>query len=80
MQPCCSEKAISITYSECVFVASGVQHAPRCTRSIVICGVSGPTIFFQLSHKWHDFRDKINEHIKMCVDFLFNFFLRNSSF
>jgi len=26
---CSSEKAISITYSECMFVASGIQHAMR---------------------------------------------------
>jgi hypothetical protein len=43
--PCYSEKAISITYSECVFVASGVLHGVRMHR-IVICGVSGSTIFF----------------------------------
>jgi len=24
---CCSGKAVSIIYSECVFVASGIQHA-----------------------------------------------------
>jgi hypothetical protein len=35
---CCGGKAISITYSECVFVALGIQHA-MCVCHIVICGL-----------------------------------------
>ena len=42
---CCSGKEISITYSECVFIALGIQHVMR-TRYIVVCGLSGCTIFF----------------------------------
>jgi len=45
MQPtnevhCCIGQAISITYSECVFVAA--LHAPYC---IVICGLSSSAMF-----------------------------------
>jgi hypothetical protein len=44
---CCSGKAISITYSECVFVALGIQRDMR-MRQIVICGLSGSTTFFYI--------------------------------
>jgi hypothetical protein len=39
------EKAISITYSDCVFVALGIQQAMR-MRRFVTCGLPGSTIFF----------------------------------
>jgi len=40
-----SEKAVSITYSECVFEALDKQHIMR-MRHTVICGLSGSTICF----------------------------------
>ena len=43
----CSEKAISITYSECVFVALVTQYAMR-MQNIVICGLPGCEIFFHI--------------------------------
>ena len=42
---CWSGKAVSITYSDYVSVAFGIQHAMR-TRHIIICGLSRSTIFF----------------------------------
>jgi len=40
-------KAISVTYSEWVVVALGIQHAMR-MRHIVIRGLLGITIFFHI--------------------------------
>jgi len=40
----CSGKAISITYSECGFIALGTQPAMR-MRHILICGLASSTIF-----------------------------------
>jgi hypothetical protein len=45
----CSGKTTSITYSECVSVALGIQHGMR-MRHIVICELSGCTIFFYIMH------------------------------
>jgi hypothetical protein len=44
---CFRGKAISITYSECVSVALLIQHAER-MRRIVICDMSGSTVFFHI--------------------------------
>ena len=43
-----SGKTISIAYSECVFVALGIQHA-RHMCHIVIYGLTGTTIFFHIN-------------------------------
>ena len=41
-------KEVSITYSGCVFLALGIQNAIR-MRHIVICEMSGSTIFFHIT-------------------------------
>jgi hypothetical protein len=48
---CCSGKAISVTYSECVFVALDIQR-------IAICRLPRSTTFFHIISKRHDFRLK----------------------
>jgi len=80
---CCSGKAVSITYSESVFVALDIQHAMR-IRRVTLSSVAWPTLqffFSTLSHKRHDFRKKkkkVIEH-KLCFNFLYNFCLKHFS-
>jgi hypothetical protein len=64
---CCSGKAMSITYSESMSVALGIQHAMR-MRCIILPSVACPAVpyFSTLSHKRHDFRKTLLEH-KKCV-------------
>ena len=51
------KKPVSITYSERVSVALGIQHAMR-MRHDVICGLPDSTVFSHLIHKQYDFRKK----------------------
>jgi hypothetical protein len=55
------KKAISITYSECVFVALGTKHAMR-MRYITLPSAAclGVPYFVTLSHKRHDFFEAKN--------------------
>jgi hypothetical protein len=52
------KKTISVTHSECMFVALVIQHG-ICTRHSVICDLPGSTIFSQISHKRYHFCDKV---------------------
>ena len=44
-----SEKAMSVTYTEYVFLALGIQHAMR-MRRVVICGLPRSTILFHITY------------------------------
>jgi hypothetical protein len=61
---------ISITYSECVFVALGAQHAMRMPPTI-LSSLAFPALkyFSTLSYKWHDFRRKKLLNIKRVLRF-----------
>jgi hypothetical protein len=69
---------ISITYSECVSVALVSQQTKRMRPIILLCDLSGSTIFSTLTHKRQDFREKITEQ-NMCVLILSTDFVCNVS-
>jgi hypothetical protein len=63
---CCSGKAISITHSERVFVALGIQHA-MCMHDIILLSVSVSTIFFHIILQAARFPEKKNVEHKMSI-------------
>jgi hypothetical protein len=81
---CCSGKGMSITYSESVFLASGIQHAMH-IRHIVTVACPIEQYLSPLSHKRHDYRKKTTLLNIKCVFwfsiqlyfiyFLYNFIL-----
>ena len=64
---CSSGKQITITYSECVFVNLGIQHAIR-MRHIILPPVTCLAVpyFSTLTHKLDDFRKRFI-YDRMCV-------------
>jgi len=62
----------SNTQSECVFVALGIQYA-MAMHHIVICSLSGSTIFFHISHKLSNFRGGL-WNIKCAFGFFLHLF------
>jgi hypothetical protein len=69
---CYSENPRNITYFECVSLALGIQQTIS-MRYIAIYGLSGPTTFFTLSHKRHDFwKKKCYRKQKEYFHFLYN--------
>jgi hypothetical protein len=69
---CCRVREISITYSECVFVALGIQQVKR-MRRILLLSMAYLTVPYlcTLSHEQYDYRETIIKH-KMCSNFLYN--------
>jgi len=67
---CCSGKAISIAYSECVFVALCIQYAVR-MRRIILSSVASLAVqyFCTLSHKDTIFKKRIVENEKCILIF-----------
>jgi len=63
---CCCGKAISITYSECVFVASVIQHAMLMRRVILSSVASPPLQHFPHYFIYGTVKKKVNDH-KMRV-------------
>jgi len=72
-----SEKAIRITYSECVSIALGTQHAIR-MRHTVVCAPPRSTIFLHIISQTARLKKLLNKN--MCFDFLYNFCLKLFSF
>ena len=64
---CGRGKAISVTYSECVFLALVAKHV-MCMNHFMLSSVSCMALryFSTLSHKWYDSRGKVVEQ-KMCI-------------
>jgi hypothetical protein len=76
---CCSGKAMSTKYYERVCILDLVtQHAKRMHRIMSSAACLALPYFSILSHKRHDFREKVFQH-KMYV-FLYNFYLKHFSF
>ena len=70
---CSSQKAISIIYSQCVFVALVIKHA-KCMRRIILSSVVSLAVryFTTLSHKWHDSGENVTENKSRVLIFSTN--------
>jgi len=65
---CCRRKAVSITYSECAFVVSVIQHAERmCHITLSSMASLDLRIFSTLSHKQHNVQKKKKLLNTKCV-------------
>jgi hypothetical protein len=55
---CCRRRAITITYSECLFVVLVIEHGKRMRRIILLSvGPLAPPHFFALQKERHSFRE-----------------------
>jgi hypothetical protein len=80
VKPLLYGKALSIAYSECLFVAYDIQYKMRMLH-FVTCGLPGSTIFFHSKSQTAQFskKKKVIEY-KMCFDFLCQVWLKHFSF
>ena len=77
---CCCRKTINITYSECTFVASVIQHITRMRCVILSVTFRLYHIFPTLSHKRHNIlKKKTVTERKMCALIFSTAFVRNIS-
>jgi hypothetical protein len=74
----CREKAISITYFECVSVTLIIQHAKR-LRYIVIRVLPGFAVFFYIHFYTILEKKKVIEY-EICFDFPYNYCLKHFPF
>jgi len=67
-------ETLSITFSECVFVALFTRNTRRLRRIVLSSAACLALPYFSaFSHKCHDFfLEKVKEH-KVCSDFLYKF-------
>ena len=70
---------MGITYSECFYVALGIQHAMR-LRRIVICVLPGTTNLFPHFLIISRIFVNILLNTNVCLDFPYNFCLRDFLF
>jgi hypothetical protein len=68
----CREKAVTITYSDCVSVALGIQHTRKAKVKyyIVVCGLSGSTSLLHIISWRAYFGEKVIEYKSFAKFFL----------
>jgi hypothetical protein len=76
---CCCGKGISVTQSECVFVALVMQHVMRMFH-IAMSPVLLYSIFPHFLIKGTVFEKKTLLNVNVCFDFLYKFCLKHFSF
>jgi hypothetical protein len=62
------DKLLSITHCECVFATSGILHAMR-VRHIVICSLSGCTMYFHIISQTARFSEEKLRNVRRVFRF-----------